>query len=185
MRKSFEQLRAPDAAGRLDVLLDESAQMLHVGAHALGRDAVDVDQLVVVAIDEVALHVEHVGESAGESRAEVDAGAPEHADDAARSCTRSNDRPAPSTTASAPELRTAKRSPAVPAAYSSPPVAPYRQVLPMITVSRATKLERRVRLQHDLAAPPCPCRRSRSPRPRDAGAGRRHSRRRSSGRPNP
>ena len=41
----------------------------------------------------------------------------------------------------APELRTANRSPALPAAYSSPPVAPYRQVLPMITVSRATKVE--------------------------------------------
>ena len=32
--------------------------------------------------------------------------------------------PTPSTTAVAPELRTAKRSPARPAAYSSPPVAP-------------------------------------------------------------
>ncbi len=42
--------------------------------------------------------------------------------------------PAPSITAWAPELRTAKRSPAVPAANSLPPVAPYRQVLPMIAV---------------------------------------------------
>ncbi|KAG0772224.1 hypothetical protein G6F21_014531 [Rhizopus arrhizus] len=47
--------------------------------------------------------------------------------------------PAPSTTASAPELRTAKRSPARPAANSSPPVAPYRQVLPMMAVLRASK----------------------------------------------
>ncbi|MNZ64716.1 hypothetical protein D3C78_1584420 [compost metagenome] len=32
-------------------------------------------------------------------------------------------------------MRTAKRSPAVPAANSLPPVAPYRQVLPMIADS--------------------------------------------------
>ena len=32
--------------------------------------------------------------------------------------------PTPSTTADAPELRTANRSPAEPATYSSPPVAP-------------------------------------------------------------
>jgi hypothetical protein len=38
-------------------------------------------------------------------------------------------------------LRTAKRSPAWPAAYTSPPVAPYRQVLPMIGVSFATNEE--------------------------------------------
>ena len=40
--------------------------------------------------------------------------------------------PMPSTTAVAPELRTAKRSPARPAANNSPPVAPYKQVLPAI-----------------------------------------------------
>ncbi len=39
--------------------------------------------------------------------------------------------PVPSTTANAPELRTAKRSPAVPATNNLPPVAPYKQVLPM------------------------------------------------------
>ncbi|MNF90369.1 hypothetical protein D3C84_729290 [compost metagenome] len=32
-------------------------------------------------------------------------------------------------------MRTAKRSPAVPAANSLPPVAPYRQVLPMMALS--------------------------------------------------
>ena len=43
--------------------------------------------------------------------------------------------PVPSTTAQAPELRTAKRSPARPAANRAPPMAPYREVLPMITFS--------------------------------------------------
>jgi hypothetical protein len=43
----------------------------------------DVDEFVVVAVDEIALHVEHVGEAAGEPRAEVHAGASEHAHDAA------------------------------------------------------------------------------------------------------
>ena len=38
--------------------------------------------------------------------------------------------PTPSTTACTPELRTAKRSPAQPAANNLPPVAPYKQVLP-------------------------------------------------------
>mmetsp|Transcript_15792 Transcript_15792/g.54910 ORF Transcript_15792/g.54910 Transcript_15792/m.54910 type:complete len:207 (-) Transcript_15792:1517-2137(-) len=41
--------------------------------------------------------------------------------------------PAPMTTAVAPELRTAKRSPARPAANSRPPVAPNRQALPTMT----------------------------------------------------
>ena len=38
--------------------------------------------------------------------------------------------PTPSTTAVAPELRTAKRSPADPAQKSAPSVAPYSAVLP-------------------------------------------------------
>src|SRR6185437_14612325 len=43
-----------------------------------GRDAQDVDQLVVVAVHEVALEVEHVGEAAGHARAEVEADLAEH-----------------------------------------------------------------------------------------------------------
>ena len=43
--------------------------------------------------------------------------------------------PQPSTTATAPELRTQKRSPACPAANNRPEVAPYRTVLPMMTFS--------------------------------------------------
>src|SRR5580658_6122654 len=78
-----EQLLAPHAPRRFDVLLDEPAQMLHVSAHALRRDAVNVDQLVVVAIHEIALEVEHVGESAREAGAKIDARATEHAHDAA------------------------------------------------------------------------------------------------------
>ena len=50
--------------------------------------------------------------------------------------------PTPSTTAKAPELRTANRSPARPAANNRPPVAPYRQVLPMIGVASVAKVER-------------------------------------------
>ncbi len=42
--------------------------------------------------------------------------------------------PAPSMTAIAPELRTAKRSPTRPAANSAPQVAPYRATLPRITL---------------------------------------------------
>src|SRR5882757_8809372 len=68
--KIVEQLRAPGAAGGFRMLLDESAQMLDMRAHAFGRDAVDVDQFVVVAVDEVAFHVEHIGKSAGEAGAE-------------------------------------------------------------------------------------------------------------------
>ncbi len=45
--------------------------------------------------------------------------------------------PTPSTTALAPELRTAKRSPAMPRKKARPLVAPYRTVLPMMTFSSA------------------------------------------------
>src|SRR6059036_3177193 len=41
--------------------------------------------------------------------------------------------PAPSITATAPEFRTAKRSPALPAANSRPDVAPYKAVFPIST----------------------------------------------------
>ena len=49
-------------------------------------------------------------------------------------------RPAPSTTAWAPLLRTAKRSPARPCTKSLPPVAPYKAPLPMIVFSRASNV---------------------------------------------
>ena len=48
--------------------------------------------------------------------------------------------PTPSTTASAPELRTAKRSPASPRKYARPAVAPYSTVLPTITFSSAANV---------------------------------------------
>ena len=118
-----------------DVPLDQAAAGAAGGLHALRRDAVDVDQLVVVAVDEVAVEVEHIGEAAGEAGAEVQAGAAEHARRRRRSCTRSSGRPRPRPPRwrrnCAP--RSARRR--WPAANSSPPVAPYRQVLPMITVS--------------------------------------------------
>src|SRR6202790_5654928 len=66
------------------MLFDQAAQMLTMDSHAFGRHAVNVDQFMIVAIDEIALHVEHVGESAGEPGAEVHAGASEHAYHAAR-----------------------------------------------------------------------------------------------------
>ena len=55
------------------------SQVLHVRLHGFGVDAADVDELVVVAVDEIALQVQHVGEAAGEAGAEIDAGAAEHA----------------------------------------------------------------------------------------------------------
>ena len=63
-RKSFRISVAPDAAGFAHVQLDQVPQVLQVRLHALRRDAVDVDQLVVVAIDEAAIQVEHVRETA-------------------------------------------------------------------------------------------------------------------------
>src|SRR5690242_13242313 len=64
---------APGASGVRYVSLDQPAQVLHVVLHALRRDAQQVDQLVVVAIDEVALDVQHVGEAAGHAGAEFEA----------------------------------------------------------------------------------------------------------------
>ena len=58
--------------------------MLHVSAHAFGRHAMDVDQFMVVAVDEVPLHVEHIGKAAGESGAEIHSRAPQHTDHSAR-----------------------------------------------------------------------------------------------------
>ena len=59
-------------------------------------------------------------------------------------------RPTPSTTAVAPELRTAKRSPARPRTKSSPEVAPYSVVLP--TAMLRGRLVARVRRRpHDDA----------------------------------
>ncbi|MNQ66423.1 hypothetical protein D3C85_809150 [compost metagenome] len=45
--------------------------------------------------------------------------------------------PRPSTTVVAPELRTAKRSPATPLKKASPAMAPYSTVLPMMMLSTA------------------------------------------------
>src|SRR5450631_4091891 len=79
-----EKLDTPHAAGEVDVLLDQPAQMLHMRPHAFRRYPMDVDQLMVVAIDEIALHIEHIRETAGESRAEIHSRAAEHANHAAR-----------------------------------------------------------------------------------------------------
>jgi hypothetical protein len=50
-----EDLLRPDAAGQLAVAADQAVQVLAVVLEALGGDAVDVDQLVVVAVDEIAV----------------------------------------------------------------------------------------------------------------------------------
>src|SRR4029077_12202976 len=69
----------PEACGRGDVPLQLPLEGLHVRLHRLGVYAADVDELVVVAVDEIALQVEHVGEASGEPGAEVDPGTSEHA----------------------------------------------------------------------------------------------------------
>src|SRR4029450_10560880 len=60
--------------------------------------------------------------------------------------------PPPSTTAVAPELRTANRSPARPAQNSSPRGAPYRAVLPIRTGSPASSAGGRITMR----PPPMP-----------------------------
>ena len=49
--------------------------------------------------------------------------------------------PTPSTTAVAPELRTQKRSPAIPFINALPLVAPYSATLPIMILSSALNLE--------------------------------------------
>src|SRR6185369_3922856 len=75
---------APRAPSLGDVLLDEPFEVLQVRLHALLLDTADVDELVVVAVDEVAVEIEHVREAAGEASAEIHAGAAEYAHDATR-----------------------------------------------------------------------------------------------------
>src|SRR6202050_3770007 len=76
-------LRGPFAVGLGDVPLEQRLEVLNVRLHRLGVDAADVDQLVGVAVDEVALKIEDVGEPSGKPSAEVNPGAPEHAHRAA------------------------------------------------------------------------------------------------------
>src|SRR5690554_6484077 len=119
----LEDGAAPGRAGLLNELLDHLAQVAAVGLHGFGIDPVDLHQLVVVLVDEGAVLVEHIGEAAGHARPEVDAGLAEHRHQAAGHVLAAVVA-GPSITAWAPELRTPKRSPAVPAAKSLPPVAP-------------------------------------------------------------
>src|SRR5262245_62559053 len=79
-----EDLFAPRAARLGDVLLDQRFEMLEMRLHRLRLNATDVDELVVIAIHEVAIEIEHVREPAREPRTEIDTGAPEHAHDTAR-----------------------------------------------------------------------------------------------------
>ena len=87
-----------------------------IGAMAFHRfvdDTVNIDQFLVYAVDEVAVEIEHIGNSAGHAGAEVVAGVAENRYHAAGHVFAAvvadalDDRVAP-------ELRTAKRSPAMP-----------------------------------------------------------------------
>ena len=71
------------AAGVADVGFEQILQMRAVVLETFGVDAQDVDEFVVVAIDEIAVAIQHVGHAAGEAGAEVQAGAAEHRDHAA------------------------------------------------------------------------------------------------------
>ena len=85
--------------------------------------APESDELVVAALGKGLVVVQHVGDSAAHAGAEVPPGAAEHDDGAARHVLAAVIAE-PSTTAVAPELRTAKRSPTRPRKNALPAVAP-------------------------------------------------------------
>ena len=58
--------------------VDQVSEVLAIAVQPFRGDAGDVDQLVVVAVDEITLEVEHVGQPAGEAGAEVQPGAAQH-----------------------------------------------------------------------------------------------------------
>src|SRR4051812_11636853 len=80
--KIGEQLAGPRAGSELSVTAQQAAQMLQMIFHAFERDAMDVDELVVVAVDELALQIQHVSKAAGHARAEIEPAAAEHDDGA-------------------------------------------------------------------------------------------------------
>src|ERR1700733_4275143 len=82
--KVVEDLLGPRALRLAGVRLDEALQMLQVRLHRFGVDAADVDELMIVAVDKIALEVEYVGKSPGEAGSEIDPGPAEHAHDSAR-----------------------------------------------------------------------------------------------------
>src|ERR1700724_1757763 len=79
----IQDLLRPGAAGLGQVLVEQAFQVLEMGLHRLRMNAADVDQLVVVTVDKIPLKIKNVGESAGKSGAEVDAGTAEHTDNSA------------------------------------------------------------------------------------------------------
>src|SRR5262245_42603338 len=81
--KIVEHFFSPHATRLADVLLDQIPQMLQVRLHALGRYAMDVDELVVVAIHEATIEVEHVRKPASEAGSEIESGAAEYTNHAA------------------------------------------------------------------------------------------------------
>ena len=54
-----ENRLSPSAAGLRHKLTDHAQQVIAMSLHALSRDAVDFDQLVVVAVDEGVVQIEY------------------------------------------------------------------------------------------------------------------------------
>src|SRR5690554_1796542 len=63
-----------------DKAFDHLAQMAPVCFHGFRIDAMNLDQLMVVAIHERAILVEYIGKATGHAGTKIDAGLPQHAD---------------------------------------------------------------------------------------------------------
>ena len=130
IRELIEQLDAARALCPFDVLLYERADAREIafGGRLAGHAGVADARAQCAAL------VEHVGDAAGHARGEV-------LPDLAQTRTHppvmysQPHMPRPSTTAVAPELRTANRWPARPFTNMRPLVAPIRVTLPTITFS--------------------------------------------------
>src|SRR3989338_4488131 len=76
----FQQVDAPLTRCFLDVLGEYALQVATVGLHRLIIDPLNFHQLVVNAIVEAVIQIEHVGETAGHAGTEVVAGLAQYAD---------------------------------------------------------------------------------------------------------
>src|SRR5690606_15226175 len=79
----FQQFGAPCAAGLGHVFAQHALQVAAVGRHRLAGDALQIDQLVIHAVEEGVVKVQPVGEAAGDARAEVVPGLARHANETA------------------------------------------------------------------------------------------------------
>ena len=112
-----QDLLAAGRAGQLDVLTDE---LFQGGDVVLVLHRFEADGLLVHPLVEVPVLIQHIGDAAGHAGCKVLAGLAQNDDSAAGQPWS----PTPSTTATAPELRTQKRSPATPETKALPLVAP-------------------------------------------------------------